>query len=67
MRVVMNRCPKIEYGPLSSEISWMGVNTRTLSSKRTPLPKSGIQRLSLDRTTISAGSMDSAGSDSENE
>ena len=34
MKVVMNRCPKIEYGRLSSEIAWMGVNTRTLSSKR---------------------------------
>ena len=27
MKVVMNRCPKIEYGRLSSEIAWMGVNT----------------------------------------
>jgi len=34
LKVVMNRCPKIEYGRLSSEISWMGVNSRTLSSKR---------------------------------
>ena len=34
MKVVMNRCPKIEYGRLSSEISWIGVNSRTLSSKR---------------------------------
>ena len=36
LKVVMNRCPKIEYGRLSSEISWMGVNSRTLSSKRAP-------------------------------
>ena len=28
LKVVMNRCPKIEYGRLSSEISWMGVNSR---------------------------------------
>ena len=34
LKVVMNRCPKIEYGRLSSEIAWMGVNSRTLSSKR---------------------------------
>ncbi len=34
MKVVMNRCPKIEYGRLSSEIGWIGVNSRTLSSKR---------------------------------
>ena len=38
IKVVMNRCPKIEYGRLSSEISWMGVNSRTLSSKRAPMP-----------------------------
>ena len=37
LKVVMNRCPKIEYGRLSSEISWMGVNSRTLSSKQAPL------------------------------
>src|SRR5262249_54554963 len=34
IKVVMNRCPKIEYGRLSSEIAWMGVNSRTLSAKR---------------------------------
>src|SRR5207344_3611019 len=34
IKVVMNRCPKIEYGRLSSEIAWMGVNTRTLTSRR---------------------------------
>ena len=28
LKVVMDRCPKIEYGRLSSEIGWMGVNTR---------------------------------------
>jgi len=32
IKVVMNRCPKIEYGRLSSEIAWMGVNTRTISA-----------------------------------
>src|SRR5690606_12469433 len=26
LKVVMNRCPKIEYGRLSSEIGWIGVN-----------------------------------------
>jgi len=47
--VVMNRCPKIEYGRLSSEISWMGVNSRVLSSRRAQPPGHGVQRLSLDR------------------
>ena len=51
LKVVMNRCPKIEYGRLSSEISWMGVNSRTLSSKRAPMPTQGM-RLSLNRMSV---------------
>jgi uncharacterized protein len=47
LKVVMNRCPKIEYGRLSSEISWMGVNSRTLSSKRPRTLGTGVQRLRL--------------------
>jgi hypothetical protein len=54
IKVVMNRCPKIEYGRLSSEISWMGVNSRTLSSKRAPMPTQGM-RLSLNRTSLGGG------------
>jgi uncharacterized protein len=47
MKVVMNRCPKIEYGRLSSEISWMGVNSRVLSSKRAHALGKGVQRMGL--------------------
>jgi predicted CoA-binding protein len=47
LKVVMNRCPKIEYGRLSSEISWMGVNSRTLSSRRAQNLGSGVQRMRL--------------------
>ena len=47
LKVVMNRCPKIEYGRLSSEISWMGVNSRTLSSKRAQILGTGVQRMRL--------------------
>jgi predicted CoA-binding protein len=54
LKVVMNRCPKIEYGRLSSEISWMGVNSRTLSSKRAPMPTQGM-RLSLNRSSLGGG------------
>ena len=54
IRVVMNRCPKIEYGRLSSEISWMGVNSRTLSSRRAPIPTQGM-RMSLNRTSLGGG------------
>ncbi len=53
LKVVMNRCPKIEYGRLSSEIAWLGVNTRTLSSKRAPI--GGVQRMSLNRTSAPGG------------
>ncbi len=60
IKVVMNRCPKIEYGRLSSEISWMGVNSRTLSSKRAPIPIQGM-RLSLQRASVAGG--DTAASD----
>ncbi|WP_188610199.1 CoA-binding protein [Chelatococcus reniformis] len=45
--VIMNRCPKIEYGRLSGEISWNGVNSRTLSSKRRTLAGTGTQKLAL--------------------
>lgn len=47
LKVVMNRCPKIEYGRLSSEISWIGVNSRTLSAKRAQALPGGVQRMGL--------------------
>ncbi len=37
LTVVMNRCPKIEYGRLSGELSWSGVNSGIISSKRRTL------------------------------
>ncbi len=43
LNVVMNRCPKIEYGRLSGEIGWAGVNSRTLSSARPALASKGVQ------------------------
>ncbi len=43
LKVVMNRCPKIEYGRLSGELSWAGVNSRMLSSKRPLLAAKGVQ------------------------
>lgn len=47
LKVVMNRCPKIEYGRLSGEIGWVGVNSRTLSSKRLKRDERGFQKLGL--------------------
>jgi hypothetical protein len=60
LKVVMNRCPKIEYGRLSSEIAWMGVNTRTLTAKRPQLFGRGIQRMSLNRASMGGGSTDAS-------
>ena len=34
LRVVMDRCPKIEYSRLHGELAWSGVNTGIISSKR---------------------------------
>lgn len=42
LKVIMNRCPKIEYGRLSGEIGWAGVNAGLISSKR-PMLGSGVQ------------------------
>ena len=43
LTVVMNRCPKIEYGRLSGEIGWAGVNAGAISSKRPLLGRQGVQ------------------------
>ncbi|MDW3207273.1 MAG: CoA-binding protein [Alphaproteobacteria bacterium] len=34
LRVVMNRCPKIEYARLSGELGWNGFNTRVVTAKK---------------------------------
>ena len=46
LTVIMNRCPKIEYGRLSGEIGWTGVNTKTISAKK-PLMRTGYQHWGL--------------------
>jgi predicted CoA-binding protein len=43
LTIVMNRCPKIEYGRLSGEIGWAGVNAGLISSKRPQLGAAGVQ------------------------
>lgn len=45
-KVVMNRCPKIEYGRLSGEIGWNGVNSGILSSRK-PAMREGYQSYGL--------------------
>jgi hypothetical protein len=49
VQVVMNRCPKIEYGRLSGEIGWQGINSRILSAKRPALSGKGFQKFTIDR------------------
>ncbi|HVZ69955.1 MAG TPA: CoA-binding protein, partial [Rhizomicrobium sp.] len=34
LNVIMDRCPKIEYGRLSGEIGWMGVNRRVIDNRK---------------------------------
>lgn len=34
LRVVMDRCAKIEFGRLNTELSWGGFNSRVISSRR---------------------------------
>lgn len=46
IKVVMNRCPKIEYGRLSGEIGWNGVNSRVISSKK-PVLRQGFQSFGI--------------------
>ena len=48
VEVVMNRCPKIEWGRLSGEIGWHGVNSRIISARK-PIAAKGFQKLSLDK------------------
>ena len=48
LQVVMNRCPKIEYGRLSGEIGWAGVNSGRISSTRPRLSPRGVQSHLID-------------------
>ncbi|MEO9614605.1 MAG: CoA-binding protein [Nitratireductor sp.] len=46
IKVVMDRCPKIEYARLSGEIGWNGVNSRVISAKK-PLMRDGYQSFGI--------------------
>ena len=46
LTVIMNRCPKIEYGRLSGEIGWTGVNTNRISARK-PTMRTGYQHWGL--------------------
>jgi len=46
IKVVMDRCPKIEYARLSGEIGWNGVNSGMISSRK-PVMRAGFQSYGL--------------------
>jgi len=46
VRVVMNRCPKIEYGRLAGENQWAGINSRVVTTRK-PVLGAGHQHFSL--------------------
>ncbi len=43
LTVIMDRCPKIEFGRLGGELSWSGVDSGIISSKRRQAPKPPVQ------------------------
>jgi predicted CoA-binding protein len=49
LKVVMNRCPKIEFGRLSGEIAWAGVQTRRISSQKPVMSAKGFQNLTIGK------------------
>jgi predicted CoA-binding protein len=44
LTVIMNRCPKIEYGRLNAELSWSGINSGVISSKRSKKAGAPVRR-----------------------
>ncbi len=51
LKVVMDRCPKMEFGKLSGEWAWVGGNSGVISSKRPTLNANGrMQSLGLGKT-----------------
>jgi predicted CoA-binding protein len=45
LTVIMDRCPKIEYGRFSGEIGWMGVNRKVIDNRKPLLfGKGGLLR-----------------------
>jgi hypothetical protein len=54
LKVVMNRCPKIEYARLSGEIGWNGINSGVISSRK-PVMRSGFQSYGLQGANRATG------------
>jgi O-acetylhomoserine (thiol)-lyase len=46
LTVIMDRCPKIEFGRLGGELSWSGVDSGIVSAKRRQAPKPPLKKAS---------------------
>lgn len=44
LKVVMNRCPKIEFGRLGGELGWFGVNSGIISNRPMEAPRAKKER-----------------------
>ncbi len=44
LEVVMNRCPKIEFGRLGGELSWSGVNSGIIRNRAAEAPTGGANK-----------------------
>jgi len=56
LEVVMNRCPKIEYGRLGGELSWSGVNSGIIRNRPSQPPTNrGTKPRPLPTTNIAYG------------
>ena len=43
LEVIMNRCPKIEFGRLGGELSWSGVNSGLIRNRAASAPRGGTK------------------------
>lgn len=50
--VIMDRCPKIEYGRLSGEIGWMGINRKVIDNRKPKLFQKGGALMLADRPVL---------------
>ena len=53
IEIIMNRCPKIEFGRLGGELSWSGVNSGIIRNRppQPPIAKHGRERRSEEHTS----------------
>ncbi len=50
LKVVMDRCPKMEYGKLCGEWGWLGARSSRISARRPALSGKRVQSLSIRPT-----------------